>query len=48
MVELTLGANLPLSDLQRLQWKTKDYTTGLFVYFSTTGLTFSVNVLPFP
>ncbi|XP_062599114.1 lysosomal alpha-mannosidase-like [Saccostrea cucullata] len=26
--ELTLGANLPLSDLQRLQWKTKDYITG--------------------
>ncbi|XP_056018882.1 lysosomal alpha-mannosidase-like isoform X2 [Ostrea edulis] len=27
MVELTLGANLPLSDLKRLQWKTTDYTT---------------------
>lgn len=37
MEELTLGANLPLADLKRLQWKTKDYTTGkhffLFVYF---------------
>lgn len=28
MEELTLGANLPLADLKRLQWKTKDYTTG--------------------
>ena len=28
MEELTLGANLPLTDLKRLQWKTKDYTTG--------------------
>lgn len=27
MEELTLGANLPLADLKRLQWKTKDYTT---------------------
>lgn len=28
MEELTLGANLPIADLKRLQWKTKDYTTG--------------------
>lgn len=39
MEELTLGANLPLADLKRLQWKTKDYTTGkhfplcMYMYF---------------